>query len=1493
MNNFSKTIVLALAPMLGWSFSATAADTNPTAVSEMLNRIGGAGTADRFVTVVDEDLNTSAEQFVITSEGGKPCIKGTTLSAVTTGINWYLNHYAHVNLTWNRPTTDLSTVSLPVPTAEETHSSAAPYRYYLNYCTYSYSMSTWTWERWQQEIDWMALHGINMPLQIVGLDVVWRNLLTKDYGYTTDEANDFIAGPCFQAWFGMNNLEGWGGPNPDWWYTRQEQLCKQINSRMRELGIEPVLPGYAGMVPSNFQTKTGIAALAQGNWCGFTRPYILDPTTDGFAAVAEKYYARLKEVMGESQYYSIDPFHEGADISSISDKINEAYKAIYTAMNAAKPNSQWVIQQWQWAYYQYYVLDNVPQGQLIVLDLFADGSPNWGSYKGHDVVYSTISNFGGRTGLMGRFNGVIDGYFTARNSGKNVTGIGASPEAIEQVPVLYDMLYELPWYASKPDAQAWMADYAQNRYGVTNEKAAEAWELLRNSALNCTSSLQGPHEAVMCARPAWTVNAVSSWGGTTIFYDPDDVIKAAYAFLDANLSGDNYSYDLTDISRQALTDYSYYLLKAINSVRTSDPEKFAARKASFLALMSDLDRLLGTNSNFRLGKWTTLARGIADEVSGTTDSDKNWLELDNARTLITTWGARSNSESAGLRDYSYRQWNGMLSDFYRPRWEKFFAGQSVNWFDNDHAWATDATLSYSMEAEGDTRTIAQELLGKYIMRITLPDGTTDFAYASMTTDLSATTFVAYRGEAFTSPVALANPADATLSIDWNGDGEFSADEQTTDLTNYALSATASLGDYAARITLTDGTEVKFTLSIRDHVTSERTITVTTTDASQGSVAITGVEGDNVTTLDPVTITATPAAGYRFSYWRANGDRLSTANPYTYYGAADIQISAVFDVVPTVKCGDWTLTYNDLSDGNIAITGVEVAGSGALDLSQVEGGKTVTALTFDAFKGNTSLISINFPASLTSLGDLFTYSLEGAQAVSVMDLEAPIEQGTSFSLKIRVANDGTSYNQWGSGLMATGEEPLGVSYDGGFQLYLKAAQTIIIKTNSSETAMSTTVGSDFTFELKYDATAKTLTCTLHPESGADEVKTITDYTLNTISKLSFALPTGVDIESLRIFDSSNQGSPFSGCTSLTNITVSEGNPEYSAKDGMLYNANATELLAFPEGKLFNGAVRLLNSGQYLYADPIGGATGVMGYNGRQVLATDSPVSEGCTLWNLVSISKSDYFKVQHLNSERFFGGYSSTANVELPVSATQYHGEYSYDITYSADKCYLTLQTSDGYYLTFRDGQCMGLTQPDAVGSAQKFEIIVPKQFTVADWSTLALPVAVKVEDTNSDIATAYFVNGLNSDGSKVNLTSQAGKVIAPATGFIAGPGAVISYCFDGSATSTDSNLLTPAMINLSGLSAGNFYTLQGEAMTLSTATTAERNTAYLSKSALPSNAQSSLQLSGNASLDVVTDILNVRADGNAELYDLLGRKVGAQPRAGIYVAPGQKLVIKK
>ena len=43
-----------------------------------------------------------------------------------------------------------------------------PYRYFRNVCTFGYSYVWWGWERWEREIDWMAMNAINIPLAFVG-----------------------------------------------------------------------------------------------------------------------------------------------------------------------------------------------------------------------------------------------------------------------------------------------------------------------------------------------------------------------------------------------------------------------------------------------------------------------------------------------------------------------------------------------------------------------------------------------------------------------------------------------------------------------------------------------------------------------------------------------------------------------------------------------------------------------------------------------------------------------------------------------------------------------------------------------------------------------------------------------------------------------------------------------------------------------------------------------------------------------------------------------------------------------------------------------------------------------------------------------------------------------------------------------------------------------------------------------------------------------------
>lgn len=200
------------------------------------------GASARFV-VEETGGNDDYFELGMTADGKIRIAANSAVNAAA-GLNWYLKYYAGVHLSWNGMTASLPD-PLPPVLVPERHSTDQHWRYYLNYCTHSYSMAFWDWERWEREIDWMALHGINMPLAVTGTDVVWRNVMLR-LGYSKDEINAFVAGPAFQGWWLMNNLEGWGGPNSDKWYDDREALQKRILARMREYGMDPVLPGYGG-----------------------------------------------------------------------------------------------------------------------------------------------------------------------------------------------------------------------------------------------------------------------------------------------------------------------------------------------------------------------------------------------------------------------------------------------------------------------------------------------------------------------------------------------------------------------------------------------------------------------------------------------------------------------------------------------------------------------------------------------------------------------------------------------------------------------------------------------------------------------------------------------------------------------------------------------------------------------------------------------------------------------------------------------------------------------------------------------------------------------------------------------------------------------------------------------------------------------------------------------------------------------------------------------
>ena len=78
--------------------------------------------------------------------------------------------------------------------------------------TFGYSTAWWDWSRWEREIDWMALNGVNTPLAMVGQDAIWLDTFVTDFGLDEGELLDnFFASPACQPWHWMGNLNGYRG----------------------------------------------------------------------------------------------------------------------------------------------------------------------------------------------------------------------------------------------------------------------------------------------------------------------------------------------------------------------------------------------------------------------------------------------------------------------------------------------------------------------------------------------------------------------------------------------------------------------------------------------------------------------------------------------------------------------------------------------------------------------------------------------------------------------------------------------------------------------------------------------------------------------------------------------------------------------------------------------------------------------------------------------------------------------------------------------------------------------------------------------------------------------------------------------------------------------------------------------------------------------------------------------------------------------------------
>jgi hypothetical protein len=309
-------------------------------------------------------------------------------------------------------------------------------------------------------------------------------------------------------------------------------------------------------------------------------------------------------------------------------------------------------------------------------------------------------------------------------------GIGITPEASQNNPILYDLFFETIWSENpyeleEIDTAQWIRRYAERRYGADSEAAYKALMLyldtVYNSELNNLG--QGAPESVINARPALSISAASTWGNSIITYDKakfEEAVKYLLEDYDTLKTSDAYLYDVADGLKQLLSNTAQeYHQRMVEAFNGGDLDRFNQESEPFIGVIEMVDRVVGTRAEFMVGPWIEMAKKLAAD---TDDFTKSLYEF-NARGLITTWGASNNANGGGLKDYSNRQWAGLTKDYYQPRWEKWIAErqkelqgepfEDVNWFNFEWAWTT-AKNEYPTESSGeDLKALAAVIFENY------------------------------------------------------------------------------------------------------------------------------------------------------------------------------------------------------------------------------------------------------------------------------------------------------------------------------------------------------------------------------------------------------------------------------------------------------------------------------------------------------------------------------------------------------------------------------------------------------------------------------------------------------------------------------------------------------------------------------------------------------------------------------------------------------------
>ncbi|KAG0007633.1 hypothetical protein BGZ80_004419 [Entomortierella chlamydospora] len=474
--------------------------------------------------------------------------------------------------------------AVPPPIVESEgviRASFVPWRYYANVVTFGYSFAFWDWSRWEREIDWMFLNGVNMALAMVGQEYIFREMY-ESLGISREELNQFFAGPAFTPWQRMGNIQGsWGFPNDSQfkhdWIDSQWELQVKIMSRMQDFNITAILPSFNGFVPSQLPSKFPEVKFQKASRWRLPDPYTrvtFVPSTEPFFIKMTHQFIQLQGSMyqknginfvnTDKRHYLLDLFNELLPVCMTVKCLRRITGGVMRALKDADPKA---------------------------------------------MLYGSLPML------------LTEPFKAYQEPSKTLRGIGITMEGINNNEYLYQVVLDIPWESieanihsiissdnitpmlsdqrldQKPlDAQAHFEAFFRRRYGLdkTSDAVLEAWAMLsktvwniRGAQMSQTGSVldfcikHGPHRIHVNHVLVSSSSVVGAWSQIVQYTETDTSKKRCRDFPGRN------SIEATFVSVQGDIDSEDKRQRPLSTIRSGtwhDAMKVSTRISSSVQL---------------------------------------------------------------------------------------------------------------------------------------------------------------------------------------------------------------------------------------------------------------------------------------------------------------------------------------------------------------------------------------------------------------------------------------------------------------------------------------------------------------------------------------------------------------------------------------------------------------------------------------------------------------------------------------------------------------------------------------------------------------------------------------------------------------------------------------------------------------------------------------------------------------------------------------------